>query len=65
MVYSVLLVFVVGFVVLLAVLGALILIGLAVYGSRNNQMWNTPSAANQLTPDQAVEITSTWNILNH
>jgi len=65
MVYSVLLVLVVGFVVLLAVLGALILIGLAVYGSRNNQGGNTPSATNQLTPDQAVEITSTWNMLNH
>ena len=65
MVASLLLVLVVGFIVLVAILGALILIGLAIYRSRKNKMDKPSNPTHELTPDQAVEITSTWNMMNH
>jgi hypothetical protein len=65
MAYSVLLVAIVGIIFLIAILGALILIGLVIYRSRKNKRENRSSSANELDPDQAAEITSTWNMLNH
>jgi hypothetical protein len=62
---SLLLVLIVGFVVLIAILGALMLIGLVVYRSRKNQIGKSSNLTQELNPEQAVEITSTSNLLNH
>ncbi|RPI23092.1 MAG: hypothetical protein EHM70_22970 [Chloroflexota bacterium] len=65
MVVSNLLVLIVLLVFALAVLGALIVIGLAIYISRTKTNGSQPAVKKELTEEQAEEITATWNLLNH
>lgn len=50
---------------LIAVIGALAVIGLVVYLIRTKTNGNKPGSTKDLTPEQADEISSTWNLLNH
>jgi hypothetical protein len=61
MAYSVLLLL----LVILAVPAALICIALGIYLARRKMNGNKPTPTQDLSPSQADEITSTWNLLNH
>ncbi len=56
---------IVGIIVLLAVLGALVVIGLSVYRSQMKKRQSIKAPGQALDEEQAAEITSTWNLLNH
>ena len=51
-------------IVLIAVLGALTIIGLVIYLVRKSTR-NTPNLKKDLDAEEVDEITSTWNLLNH
>jgi hypothetical protein len=65
MAYSLLFVVILFALFLLAVLGSLIVIGLAVKRARINQNRKQPDPAKDLDQEQVDEITSTYHLLNH
>lgn len=65
MVYTNILVLISLAAILLALVGALIIIGLAFYRARTKANGNQPGPAENLDAQQADEITATWTLLNH
>ncbi|RPI82139.1 MAG: hypothetical protein EHM41_19105 [Chloroflexi bacterium] len=61
----VILVLIVSAVILLAVLGALIIIALAHHRTRTNTNGKQPGKMDEVNAQQADEITATWTLLNH
>ncbi|RPI80795.1 MAG: hypothetical protein EHM41_21985 [Chloroflexi bacterium] len=61
----VILVLIVSAVILLALLGALFVIGLAIYRARTKANGKQPGKMDEVNAQQADEITATWTLLNH
>jgi hypothetical protein len=51
--------------ILLAVLVAAAIIGIVIYLNRRKKNSDNPAPGEDLTAEQADEVTSTWNLLNH